>query len=309
MPIRLFLFLVLGLSVARADVRIASLNTVLSDLARKVGGTRVSVEDIVRPGTDPHIFEPSPGDIRRVADADLVLAGGLGFEGYLLRLQDAAGETGFFIAGDFIKPLYTEHAESCEDHRHDHAQKQELDHAHDHRDGRIVDPHWWHSISNTREVVRALRDRLIAMDPEGRSEYEANASAFLADLEALEAWARTEVASIPRARRILITSHNAFGYLARDHGFVILTVQGMNTTEQPSSHKVRELIAEMRERGVRAIFAENIENPKILEEITKETGAVAGGILYADGLGAADQASTYESMMRHNISTIVAALR
>jgi zinc/manganese transport system substrate-binding protein len=113
---------------------------------------------------------------------------------------------------------------------------------------------------------------------------------------------------IPRSARILITSHDAFGYFARDYGFKILAVQGMSTTEQPSSQKVRELIAEIRESGVRAIFAENIENPKILEEVTKETGIQPGGILYAAGLGE-DTASTYEAMIRHNTSTIVEALR
>jgi zinc/manganese transport system substrate-binding protein len=306
MLFRSLFVLVFGISAVNAEVRVASLNTVLGGLTREVGGGRVSVEDIVKPGIDPHIFEPSPGDIRRVADADLVVAGGLGLEGYLMRLEDAAGATKFLKAGDYIDPLYTDPEAAGHDHGHDHG------HGHGHgeadEDGRIVDPHWWHSVRSTRAVVRALRDRLIEIDPDGRSEYEANASALLERMEKLDEWIRAEVAVIPRSARILITSHDAFGYFARDYGFKILAVQGMSTTEQPSSQKVRELIAEIRESGVRAIFAENIENPKILEEVTKETGIQPGGILYAAGLGE-DTASTYEAMIRHNTSTIVEALR
>jgi zinc/manganese transport system substrate-binding protein len=107
---------------------------------------------------------------------------------------------------------------------------------------------------------------------------------------------------------VLVTSHDALGYFAKDYGFEILSVQGISTSDQPSSQKVRDLIGRIQEQGVKAIFAESIENPKVLGQITAETGAKMGGVIYADGLGSGD-AGTYEGMMRHNVTTIVEALK
>lgn len=171
-----------------------------------------------------------------------------------------------------------------------------------------MDPHWWHSVANTRAVARQIRDALIAADAEGRADYQRNAAALDRRLEALAKRVRLEVARLPKANRVLVTSHDALGYFAKDHGFEILPVQGISTSDQPSSQKIRTLIGTIRAKNVKAIFAENIENPKVLEQITAETGAKSGGVIYADGLGTGE-AGTYEGMMLHNTRTIVEALQ
>jgi zinc/manganese transport system substrate-binding protein len=126
-------------------------------------------------------------------------------------------------------------------------------------------------------------------------------------LDTLEQDSKLAIAKLPKSRRVLVTSHDALGYFARDYDFTILPVQGISTSDQPSSQKIKNLIGRIKALGVKAIFAENIENPKVLEELTRETGAGIGGVLYADGLGEG-QASTYEGMVRHNVTTIVEAL-
>lgn len=292
--------LVGGPTLGAAPVEVASLSTVLTDVAQNVGGDRVRVTSIVKPGVDPHAFEPSPGDVKKIAGAQLVLVSGLGFEGYLAKLQSSVGPgPKFLVAGDVITPLLVE--ETCEGHDHDH-------HHHHSADGKVPDPHWWHSVKNVERVTRQIRDALIAIDPAGRATYVANAEAYETRLKDLARDLRLEVARLPKSRRVLVTSHDALGYFAKDYAFEVLPVQGISTGDQPSSQKVRDLIQTIRARGVRAIFAENIENPRVLEQITKETGATLGGVIYADGLGTGE-AGTYDGMMRWNVRTIVSALQ
>lgn len=279
-------------------LRVASLSTVMADLAREIGGERVEVTEIVKPGVDPHIYEPTPGDRKTIAESRILLASGLGFEGYLDKLRPGLEKAGvrLVVGGDVVKPIEA----ACDAH-------EGHDHSHDHSHG-PNDPHWWHSISNVESVATQIRDALISADPAGKTSYEANANALQSRLTALAKWVRLQLAALPKAHRILVTSHEALGYFARDHGFEIFAVQGVSTSDQPSSQKVKHLIEEIKARRVKAIFAENIENPKVLEQITIETGAKPGGMLYADGLGSG-AAATYEGMMRHNVSTIVEALK
>ena len=277
-------------------LRVASLSTVMADLARDIGAERVEVTEIVKPGVDPHIYEPTPGDRKTIAKSQILLANGLGFEGYLDRLRPRLEKAGvrLVVGGDVVKPIEA----ACEGHE-DH------DHAHTHGS---TDPHWWHSISNVQAVAAQICDAFVAADPSGRAAYEANAKKLQIRLAALSKWVRLQLAAIPKASRVLVTSHDALGYFAKDNGFEIFAVQGISTSDQPSSQKVKRLIEEIKVRKVKAIFAENIENPKVLEEITNETGAKLGGVLCADGLGSGATA-TYEGMMKSNVSIIVEALK
>ncbi len=279
---------------AGQPLAVVSLTSVLADLAENVGGENVEVISIVKPGIDPHEFEPSPGDIQAITQGRVVLASGLGFEPYLDKLKATLSNANtLVIVGESSTSLLVK------DHEHGHPTV---------RGENTTDPHWWHSIGNTKTAVRCIRDAFIVADPANKAAYEANAKAYLAQLDALSAWEQTQIAAIPRDKRILVTSHDALGYFARDNGFKVLPVEGISPTDQPSSKRVRELIGEIQASGVKAIFAENIENPKVMTEITRETGAKVGGILYADGLGERE-ASTYETMIRHNVTTIVEALR
>lgn len=289
MPIPFLTVLVLflaGLPLLRADLKVASLSTVTTDLAHQIGGTNVTVEAIIRPGTDPHEFEPTTGDVRNVADADLVLLTGKGLEGYLSKLEEAAGGDAKFVnVGQSIPSLTLE------------------------EEGRSVeDPHWWHSVANMKRATRVVAAAFAKADPAHATDYEGNASSYLATLEELERWIRVQLAVIPRDKRKLVTTHDALGYLAHDYGFTIHPVKGISTADDPSSRHVKEVIAVIKEQGVKAVFMESIGNPRALRQISSETGARAGGTLYSDGLGDTE-ANTYESMMRHNISTIVDGLK
>jgi zinc/manganese transport system substrate-binding protein len=287
------------LTSAQAEpLRVASLSTVMADLARQIGGERVEVTEIVKAGVDPHIYEPTPGDRKTIAKSPILLASGLGFEGYLDKLRPSLEKAGvrLVVGGDVVKPVEA----ACEEHEgHDHS------HGHSHGS---TDPHWWHSISNVQAVAAHICDAFVASDPAGKATYEANARKLQTRLTALSKWVRLELAALPKANRVLVTSHDALGYFAKDNGFKIFAVQGISTSDQPSSQKVKRLIEEIKAHKVKAIFAENIENPKVLEQITNETGAKPGGVLYADGLGIGP-AATYEGMMKTNVSTIVEALK
>jgi len=280
------------------QLQVVVLTGVLGDFTEQVGGRRVKVLPVAPPGANPHFFEPSPGEIRTMSQSDLVLASGLGLEPYLDRLANALeGETKLVVVGESIKnPI---EGESCSAHAHAHNR----DHSHGE-----VDPHWWHSVENARVAVAAIRDALIATDPANEAIYLANARAYDQKLAELEKWMRLEVAKLPRQQRVLVTSHAALAYFARDHHFRVLPVQGLSTAEQPSARQLQEIIDLLRREKVNAVFVENAENPASLEDISKESGVRIGGTLYADDLGETE-AATYEEMMRHNVSTIVSNLR
>ncbi len=278
-------------------LRVASLSSVLTDLAMQVGGEQVEIIPILPAGVDPHLYEPTPGDIRKMTEADMILANGLGFETYLDKLRQSVGsKVNVVVVGDFMEnPLRAE--ECAADHDHDHG--------HHHGD---TDPHWWHSVGNAKQAVGVLRDTFAKADPENSERFNANANRILESMNELERWIRVELASLPKDKRVLVTSHDALGYFARDYEFVVLPVYGISTSEQPSSQKVRNLIDSIRARKVNSIFAESLENPRVLQEIMRETGAKLGGALYTDGLGHTE-AITYDAMMRHNVKTIVSGLQ
>jgi zinc/manganese transport system substrate-binding protein len=276
----------LSLGSARADLSVASLSTITTDLAKNIGGTHVQIAGIIKAGIDPHEFEPTPDDVKKVADANVVLFTGKGMEGYLSKLEEAAGGSGKFLnVGKVIPSLtMTEGGE------------------------KIEDPHWWHSIENMKQATPVVAAAFEKADPANAADYEKNAASYLVSLTELERWIRVQVAQLPHEQRKLVTSHDALQYFARDYGFTIYPVKGVATTEEPSSAHVKEIISVIKTQGVKAVFFESIENPRAVEQIASETGALIGGTLYSDGLGETE-ATTYDAMMRHNVSTLVEGLK
>ena len=153
-----------------------------------------------------------------------------------------------------------------------------------------------------------VQDALTKLSPNDRDFFAQRANDYESHLQNLEQWVRVKLAELPRDKRKLVTSHDAFQYFARDYGFELYPIEGVSTEDQPSSRKVIELISTIKSQHVKAVFFESIENPKVIAEITRETGAKVGGELYADGLGTG-AASTYEGMFKHNVTTIVEALK
>ena len=274
--------------MSAAPLKVASLSTVLSDVAANVGGDKMQVEAVVKGGVDPHEFQPSPGDVELVAGADVVLVSGKGMEGYLSKLEDGTDKKKFVNVGDKIG-----NSLKLKD------------------EGKVIeDPHWWHSVANVKKATDVVRDALIAADPADKDAFTANAAAYQAKLDELDKAIKVKVAELGRDKRKLVTSHDAFQYFARDYGFKIYPIEGVSTAEEPSTRKVAELLGTIKKEKVKSVFFENTQNPKVITQITKETGATVGGELYADGLGAPDSdAATYIDMMHHNINTIVDALK
>jgi zinc/manganese transport system substrate-binding protein len=285
---RLFLLALalVGVSTARADLKIASLSTVTTDLAKQIGGNHVTVEGIIKPGIDPHECEPTPSEVKKVSDADLVLLTGKGMEGYLSKLEEAAGGSAKFlnVGKDIPSLTMIEYGKKVED------------------------PHWWHSAENMKRATRVVAEAFEKADPANDKFYEKNAVSYLASLNELERWIRVKLAELPHDRRKLVTSHDALGYFAHDYGFTIYPVKGVSTAEDPSSQHVKEIIGVIKDQGVKAIFFETIENPRAVQQIVDETQAKTGGFLYSDGLGQSE-GDTYDSMMRHNVSAIVEGLK
>jgi zinc/manganese transport system substrate-binding protein len=284
-----------ALSAQAADpIKVASFSTVVTEIALEVGDAHVKVVGLVKPGVDPHEYQPTPADLKEVGDSRLILTSGRHLGSYIDKLQQATGGRADLLkVGDQFASLKMK--------PEDHATGGD-------KSGMIEDPHWWHSVDNVKKATKAVRDELIKLDPADKADFQVNAKKYLASLDELESWVKRKVAELPRDKRKLVTSHDAFQYFARDYGFTILAVEGVSTESEPSNPHVAGLIDEIKKEGVKAIFLESTLNPKVTKEITRETNVKIGGTLYADGIGTGD-AATYAGMMKHNVATIVDALK
>jgi len=264
--------------------------SILGDFVRNVGGDRVAVRDLVGPNGNAHVFEPSPADAKAVADASLVFVNGLGFEGWLDRLVKASGtKAAIVVATKGIKPRA-----GAGDRDHDHDK---------------VDPHAWQSVANAKIYVANVRDALIAADPAGKAAYEANASAYLAKLDALDQEVRATIDRVPPERRRVVTSHNAFGYFGEAYDVVFTAPQGVSTEAETSARDVAAIISQIRKEKVAAVFLENVTDPRLVRQIAAETSAKIGGTLYSDALtDAKGDATSYIDLIRHNVRELADAL-
>lgn len=306
MTIRRFVVSILALALLSAAghaadrVKVVASFSILGDLVRQVGGDRVDVALLVGPDSDMHSFEPTPADARKVKDAQLVAINGLGFEGWADRLVTSTGFKGArLVASKGIKAL----AARDDDHGHGHGHGKNASH------GR-PDPHAWHEVANVKTYVANIRDALATVDPARRADYHAAAARYSKSLDALEVEIKAAVASVPKAKRRVITSHDAFSYYADAYGIAFLAAQGATGKAAPSARDVARLIRQIRKEGIKAVFVENISNPRLIERIAKDTGATVGGTLYSDALsGAGGPAATYLDLMRHNTRLLTAAMK
>src|SRR5262245_46876002 len=273
---------------APPKLKVLATFSILGDFVRNVGGDRVEVATLVGPNSDAHVYAPAPADAKKVADAALVITNGLGFEGWMGRLVKASGSKApVLVATKNIKER-----RAVDSHGHGGA-----------------DPHAWQSVANAKTYVANIRGALIAADPAGKSTYEANAAAYLAKLDALDAEVRQAVAAIPPDRRRVISTHDAFGYFQQAYGIEFIALQGVSTEAEPSARDVARIITQVKQKKVPAVFIENITDPRLMQRIAQETGARIGGKLYSDALTAPNgEAPSYIALMRHNIRQIVTAL-
>ncbi|MFG1359298.1 metal ABC transporter substrate-binding protein [Xanthobacter pseudotagetidis] len=281
--------------------------SILGDFVREVGGDRVSVATIVGPNGDAHVYQPTPADAKKLAAAKVVFVNGLGFEGWMERLAKASGtKATIVVATTGIAPR--EMADDDDDHGKTGGKKDGKSEAHGHDHGG-TDPHAWQSIANAKVYVANIRDALVAADPAGRDAYAANAAAYTAKLDALDAEVKAALAKIPAEQRRIITSHDAFGYFGAAYGVELISPEGVSTESEASAKDVARIIRQIKAQKIPAVFLENVTNPRLIERIAKETGAKIGGELYTDALSDdKGPASTYILMIQSNVRTLSSAL-
>ncbi len=270
-----------------AELKAVASFTVLADVVKQVGGNHVTVTSLVKPDGDPHEFEPSPADAKGLKAANVVFVSGLGLEGWMDRLISASGYKGTPVTvSQGIKT-------------------REMD-----EDGKTVtDPHVWNSPVNVKVWVENIETALSAADPADVQDFKANAQAYLKTLDTLDAYAHTKFDSIPEDRRKVLTSHDAFGYFGREYKVTFLSPLGVSTETEASAGDVAKLIEQIKAEHVKTYFFENSNDPRLVKQVAKATGAEPGGELYVESLSKAKgPASTYEKMFRYNVDQIAAAI-
>lgn len=273
--------------------------SIIGDFAKAIGGERIALRTLVGANSDAHVYEPKPADALALAKADVILVNGLLFEGFMDRLIQASEATAKVT-------VLTEGADILNDPAGGH---------YHYVDGKAVfhatpnDPHAWQSVGNAKIYIQNIAKAFCAADAQGCSTYDANATAYAEQLAGLAKEIEAAVSAIPQERRVAVVAHNAFRYFERDYGVTFSAPQGVSTESEASAADVASLIREIREKRADAVFAENISDARLVEQIASEAGLTLGGTLYSDALSpAGGPASTYIDMMRHNVQTLTSAI-
>jgi zinc/manganese transport system substrate-binding protein len=268
--------------------------SILGDLVRVVGGDRVAVTTLVGANEDAHVFEAKPTDAKTLLASRLVVTNGLGFEPWAGKLIKSAGYKGeVVVAAKGVKARQMEEEKGHASPGHEE-----------------TDPHAWQNPNNVVVYVRNIAAGLSKVDAASASTYQANAEAYVKELQALDTWTKEQMSAIPAAKRKVITSHDAFGYFAAQYGVKFLAPQGVNTETEPSAKQVAQLIKQIQREKIRAVFVENMSNPKLIAQLSKDAGAKVGATLFVDALSSPDKpGATYLQMMRHNVTQLVAGMK
>jgi zinc/manganese transport system substrate-binding protein len=285
---------------ARAEkkLKVIASFSIMGDMIKNVGGLRVEVATLVGPNGDAHVYEPTPAAAKAVSAADLVVVNGLGFEGWMDRLIQTSGYKGqILVATTGIK---TREMTQEEGEEHEPGAR------HRHK----IDPHAWQALSNALFYIDNIAKGLSSVDPEGAATYQANAAAYEAKLIDLDKWVKAEFSGIPMQKRRLITSHDALGYFGAAYGITMISPMGFSTESEASAGDIARLIKLIRQEKITAVFIENVTDPRLMEQVAKESGVTLGGELYSDALSKAEgPAPTYIDMFKNNVTKIVAAMR
>ncbi|MCZ8038309.1 MAG: metal ABC transporter substrate-binding protein [Microcystis wesenbergii TW10] len=269
--------------------KVISTSTIIADLTARVGGEEIDHQDILKPGDDPHVYEPVPADSVALEKADLILYNGYNLEPGLIKMINSTGIKAKKVAvGEAITPLQLE------------------------KEGqKVPDPHVWGSAKNGIIMVEKIRDQLIELSPEDKEIFTANAAQLIRELENLDRWITAAIETIPPSQRQLVTTHDAFQYYAHAYGLKVAgTLIGISTEEQPSAQTVKNLADAIKNLQVPAIFAETTINPTLITTVAAEAGVkLAPQQLYSDSIGAVGtRGDSYVKMLRENTRSIVESL-
>ena len=276
-------------SSANNKPKVVSTSTMITDWTQQVGGDEIQLKGILKPGTDPHVYEPVPADTQAMEEAALILYNGYNLEPGLIKLMTSAGaKAKKFAVGEVVQPLDFNYKGKKE-----------------------PDPHVWGNAKNAIAMVNAIRDRLIELSPEDREKFTQNAAQLTDELKRVDVWITQQIQTIPENQRKLVTTHDAFQYYSRAYGIPVAgTLIGISTEEQPSAQTVKSLSDSIKKIGVPAIFAETTINPALIKTVAQEAGVkLAPRELYSDSIGASGtEGDTYVKMLVANTRTIVEAL-
>ena len=268
---------------------VVATSTIIADLTDEVAGNEIQLKGILKPGTDPHVYEQVPADSVALEKANLILYNGYNLEPGLIKLMNAAGLKSSKVAvGEVAKSLQL-----------------------DKKGEKVPDPHVWGDVQNVILMVNAIRDALIKLSPEDQDKFTQNAAKLISELQQLDTWIIQEIKTIPPEKRKLVTTHDAFQYYARAYSIPVAgTLIGISTEEQPSAQTVQKLVESVKSVGVSAIFAETTINPALIKTVAQEAGVkLATKQLYSDSIGASgSDGDSYIKMMVANTRSIVEAL-
>jgi len=268
-----------------APVRVVVSFSILADIVRQVGGGDVAVTSLVGPDANEHVFEPRPDQARLLEQAQLFIVNGLGLEGWLTRLVQSAQYRGrVVVASAGITPIATTEAGSAL---------------------AAPDPHAWQDVRNVVRYADNIAQALVGSDPANAESYRERLQHYRAELLALDQRVRDALAVIAAPKRRVITTHDAFAYYGKAYGVTFLAPEGINAESEPSAKAVAELIRQIRREGIKALFLENIADPRLMQELARETGATLGPPLYSDALSRPDgPAPTYIRMIEYNTAAL-----
>lgn len=277
-------------TVGAGELRVLATETFLGDIAQNVAGSRLKVETLLPVTVDPHEFQPAPQDAIKIAQSQVLIVNGLGYETWLTKtLENGGSQRLVVVASTGLSP--------------------NPDPSGEHPDG---DPHMWMNPLNVIHYVENIRDGLTQTDPGGRDIYTANAQAYIAQLKDLDQWVNGQVAQLPPEKRLLVTNHDALGYFSQAYGFKVVgaVIPSVTNEASPSAQQMATLIDTIKSSGAPAIFLDISENQKLANQIASESSAKVVTDLYVETISAPDgPAATYIEMIRHDVSIIVEALK
>ncbi|HKM72141.1 MAG TPA: zinc ABC transporter substrate-binding protein [Stellaceae bacterium] len=272
-------------SAAEHRVRVVVSFSILGDIAQQIGGSDVAVTSLIGPDSDAHVFEPSPDQARVLASAQLFIVNGLGLEGWETRLVQSAQYRGpVVVASDGVTPIEANEPGTATP---------------------APDPHAWQDVKNAEVYAANIARALEGVDPAHGEAYRGRFDRYRAQLEALDRQVRAELSAIPALKRRVITTHDAFAYYGKTYGVTFLAPEGLSTDSEPSAEAIAKLIRQIRREGIKALFLENISDPRLMEALARETGATLGPLLFSDALSRSDEpASSYTKMVEYNTAAL-----
>ena len=291
--------------VETPKLKVVTTFTILWDMAHQIGGDKIDLYNIVGPDVDMHEYQLTPSDIAAVADANLLIVNGLGFEPWLGKLIKSSGFKGKVIRASAkanLLRLTSEQKEANKQTKYD-ATGDDEDRPGD------FDPHAWQNISNARTYATNISAALFRHDKANESFYKANAEQYRDNLTSLERWAELEFRKVPEQYRKMVTTHDGMNYLAHSYRIKLFSPIGISTADKTSAADLAKAVDWIRLNGVKALFLENVADRRFIDQIAKETGITPGGQLYTDALhNEKGRGDTYESMFRYNVETIISAM-